>query len=201
MGGMGSGRTSCYGSAPKCHEQRSIDIAWLERRRPLAPGAEGTLTWSRGEEVTGQINYRVEEGGLRLSYRTRTPGEDWRDVEDLIPFKFTATPFGGQRRWLSCPSCGKGCRIVYGGLLFRCRRCQQLRYGSQYEAAHERAASMAHKLRSRLGRCGGLDEPLPPKPKGMHWRTYRQLEDRDRELKSRWAAGAWAWLSRFNLPG
>jgi hypothetical protein len=60
---------------------------------------------------------------------------------------------------------------------------------------------MAHKLRARLGRCGGLDESLPPKPKGMHWRTYRQLEDRDQELKSRWAAGAWAWLSRFNLPG
>ena len=32
----------------------------------------------------------------------------------------------------------------------------------------------------------GLDDGLPPKPKGMHWHTYRRLEQLDEHLADRW---------------
>ena len=43
--------------------------------------------------------------------------------------------FGGVRHWFSCPSCGRRCRILYGGARFRCRLCRGARYESQYQAA------------------------------------------------------------------
>ena len=35
----------------------------------------------------------------------------------------------------------------------------------------------------------GLDDGLPPKPKGMHWRTYRRLEQLDERLADSWCGG------------
>jgi hypothetical protein len=46
-------------------------------------------------------------------------------------FATTATCFVGERRWFTCPGCGRRCRIVYGGKLFRCRLCYRLTYASQ----------------------------------------------------------------------
>ena len=36
------------------------------------------------------------------------------DVDELVPFVYTPTKFGGRRRWLSCLKCGRGCRKIYG---------------------------------------------------------------------------------------
>jgi hypothetical protein len=102
----------------------------------------------------------------------------------------------GRRAWFQCPGCQSRCRILYGGSLFRCRRCQGLKYETQYEPSFSRGTSRAHGLRRRLGQTGGIDEPFPPKPKGMHWKTYRRLEALDEDLQSRWAAGMMAWFRR-----
>lgn len=179
MGGYGSGRRSFCSSAT-CEDYLAIDLAWLRRKGCLHPGNAGDLTWSRGSYKTGSIKYRVEAGGLRLFYRTRPPGGDWRDVEELVPFVWTQTRFGGQRRWFRCVSCGGRCRIFYGGSRFRCRRCHGLNYESQYAPAYQRASDVANKLRQRVaGGRGEFDgDEFPPKPKGMHWRTYRRLEAR-----------------------
>ena len=67
--------------------------------------------------------------------------------------------------------------MLYGGRWFRCRRCYQLKYSSQYEPAHGRALSRAQRNRQRLGGSGSLDKPFPPKPRFMHWATYERLED------------------------
>jgi hypothetical protein len=72
-----------------------------------------------------------------------------------------------------------------------------LKYESQYEAGYSRACSQSHDLRKRLGYVGALDDPFPPKPKGMHWKTYRKLELRDEELQNRWAAGVWNWMKQL----
>lgn len=190
MGGPGSGRP--YGAGllrDKCHEFHSIDLAWMKRRGCLEIGRCGGLTWSRGGVKTGSIQYRVEPDGLRLVYRTRPAGGEWSDVNELIPFVYTVMNFSGQRMWFSCPTCKCRCRIIYGGRRFLCRLCHDLRYETQYEPAFARAASRALRFRERLGGQGGIADPFPEKPKGMHWKTYHRLRELDRDLCNQWAAG------------
>ncbi len=190
MGGFGSGRYG-FGSSAKCEGYFRIDLAWLRRKGCLHPGNAGNLNWSRGGHKTGSINYRVEPGGLRLTYRTRPHGGEWREVDEFVPFRWTSTRFGGQRRWFQCLSCARRCRILYGGSRYRCRRCHGLTYQSQCEPTYQRAIDQADKLRKRVGgERGALDEePFPPKPKGMHWKTYRRLEERYDALQGAWAVG------------
>ena len=187
MGGRGSGRTGSMGMlVDKCEDYRSIDLAWLRRKGNLTPGYSSSITWSRGGSVTASIRYRVENLGLRLMYRTYRNGGEWRDVDELFPFIYTATNFSRQRQWLQCLSCRRRCRVLYGGAQFRCRRCHRLRYESQYEPAWLRGTSRAQKIRVRHGGSGSLDEPFPEKPKGMHWRTYDRLVAQDERLIAIW---------------
>jgi len=178
MGGMGSGRLWGLG-ASKCEDYRSIDLAWLNGQGILKRRTWSTITWSRCDEQTGAIRVKAEPGGLRLSYKARDWDEEWEGIEELIPFSYTFTNFDGQRRWFSCLSCGRDCRIIYGGRVFRCRECYGLKYQSQYEPRFGRALSQAQKIRKQLGGSFCVDDPFPEKPKGMHWKTYRQLETKE----------------------
>ena len=197
MGGRGSGRPSGYGyGVHKCHEYHSIDLAWLRRKKLFNVGHLSTLTWSRAGRETGSIRINCHADGVRLIYRQRRDTDNWQDVNEFVPFLETDTQFGGQRQWFRCLSCGGRCRILYGGAHFRCRRCYKLKYESQYEVTYARACSQAHNLRKRLGHVGSLDDPFPAKPKGMHWKTYQQLERRDEQLQNRWAVGVMQWMQQ-----
>jgi hypothetical protein len=190
MGGRGSGRQESHGfMVDKCHEYKSIDIAWLHRQKLLQMGRTSTITWSFRDKQTGSIGIARLPGGIRLNYRQRSHGEEWHDIADFIPIVETATNFGGHRQWFQCPSCRYRCRILYGGALFRCRRCHRLKYDTQYEPSFARAATRALKIRERLGGVGGLDDLFPPKPKGMHWRTYERLQAREKRMQEAWAIG------------
>ena len=60
---------------------------------------------------------------------------------------------------------------------------------------------LADKIRKRLGDTVGSafeQDEFPPKPKGMHWKTYNRLEERYYELQNRWAVAA---MSRFGFSG
>ena len=174
----------------KCEDYRSVDLAWLRRKGYLRIGYSGSITWSRGGSVTAWIRYRVEGHGLRLIYRTRRSGEDeWRDIDELFPFIYTATNFAGRRQWLQCLSCRQRCRVLFGGAYFRCRRCHRLKYESQYEPAWLSGTSRAQKIRERYSGSGSLDEPFPEKPKGMHWQTYDRLVAQDDRLTAIWVRG------------
>jgi hypothetical protein len=173
----------------KCEDYRAVYLAALRRKGFLKPGYSGRITWSRGGSVTAWIEYRVESLGLRLIYRTRPPGGEWRDVDELFPFVYSATNFSGQRKWVQCLSCRGRCRVLYGGAHFRCRRCHGLRYESQYEPPWLRGTTRAQKIRERYGGSGSLDEPFPEKPKGMHWRTYDRLVAQDERLTAIWTRG------------
>ena len=119
MGGRGSGRSGSMGMlVDKCEDYRSVDLAWLRRKGSLTRGYSSSITWSRGGSVTASIRYRVEGLGLRLIYRTRRSGDEWRDIDELFPFIYTATNFSGQRQWLQCLSCRKRCRILFWRRLF-----------------------------------------------------------------------------------
>jgi hypothetical protein len=198
LGGTGSGRQSSLGFLTgTTNDYKSIDLAWLRREKLLEVGCQTTITWSRNRTKTGSVGLTILSGGIRLVYRTRCSGGDWEDINDFIRFVWTATQFGGERRWFQCPSCEQRCRIIYGGSYFRCRRCFGLRYETQYEPGFARAATAALKVRDRLGSRGGIDEPFPPKPKGMHWKTYERLLRKDEELLRQWGMGIKSRWSRY----
>ena len=175
MGGYGSGSRNRW--APRTDEFHKLDLAgfereWFERHR------SGTLTWSRGERVTGRIGYRLAPDHMRLVY---TSGRDDRrqDIDERFDLAFTDQPFGGQRMWIVCPSCRQRCRVLYGGRYFRCRACRRATYESQYERICVRGLGSAQRVREKLGGPVGLAHAFPEKPKGMHWRTYRRLQEAD----------------------
>ena len=199
MGGTGSGRTSGLGmQTRKCHETNSIDLAWLERKKLFNVRRLSTLSWSCVGQEMGSIQIESHHNGARLIYKARQSGDTWQDISELVPIVETKTNFSGRRRWFLCLSCRRRCRILYGGIYFRCRRCHHLKYESQYESGYSRAADQAHALRKRLGQVGSLDEPFPDRPKGMHWKTYKRLAAKDAHLQQRWAVGVWRWLRRLD---
>jgi len=195
MGGIGSGRIS-WGGPPKCEEYRQIDLAWLRRHGMLELGRISTIDWSRDGRPTGNMGILSLPGAIQLVYRVRDTGEEWQDVSERIPLAETDTAFGGRRQWFQCPTCRRRCRVLYCRRLFRCRICHGLSYASQFETPHFRVLSRAQKLRKRLGGSSDVSEAFPPKPRGMHWRTYERLRDIHDDLQERWAAGMMTWMLR-----
>ena len=65
--------------------------------------------------------------------------------------------------------------IYRAGRLFACRQCKDLAYTSQGEAADDRAARRADRIRKRLGWQIGILNGPGLKPKGMHQRTFERL--------------------------
>ena len=112
MGGRGSGRQAgLVIMVDKCHEYYSIDLAWLRRKKLFNVERWSSLTWSRAGRETGSIRIECHANGVRLIYRHRRHGEDWQDVNELVPLVETPTRFGGTRQWFLCPSCKARCRI------------------------------------------------------------------------------------------
>ena len=177
MGGSGSGNHWRYGTRSTCEASLRIDVRYMRKAGLLRQGRHGTLSWSRNGEQTGWIRYTVHSHSLELDYRTRQAGEEeWMPVNEHVPLLRSDQPFGGSRVYLGCLRCGRRTMVLYGGTLFRCRKCLNLAYASQSEDRCGRAASRSQNIRERLGGEGGFDDPFPPKPKGMHWSTYNRLE-------------------------
>jgi hypothetical protein len=200
MGGFGSGGRNATGAAT-CESCLSIDLAWLRRRGMLQLGRHSPLTWSLAGEQTGSIMLIAQDDGVRLRYQTKDRHGSPVDVNELVPFAYTPTRFGGRRQWLRCLKCGRGCRKIYGGRYFRCRLCYRLRYASQSEKADQRASDRARKIAKRLhDKWGGATEDeydFPPKPPRMRWATYNRLEAQYDDLENRWALGIMSRLARF----
>jgi hypothetical protein len=170
---------------------RSIDIAWFMRTGSSSVGNSGIISWSRAGSETGYIGYKIEHDGIRLRYQHTQYGRDPTEIDECIPIATTPMHFGGHRSWFTCLSCGRRCRILYGGERFRCRLCYGAKYKSQYQHPAYTTLDQRWRIRRRLEECGGkewpfgLDAPLPPKPPRMHWNTYEKLEALDKELHRR----------------
>ena len=99
--------------------------------------------------------------------------------------------FGGRQWYFRCPSTGDRVSILWrplGAERFMSRRAsgRQVAYGSQFQTWHDRACSAARAARHRLGGSdyAVFNGELPPKPKGMHWRTYEREIARIETLES-----------------
>jgi len=193
MGGWGSGGGR---DAAKTSDYNKIDIVDLNRLGMIKIGGWPKLQWLINGSPAGDIRiYRQEPESIILKYRVRSQGGPWRDIEDKISMVRSRQNFGGWREWFICPSCCHRCRILYGGALFRCRRCRELTYPSQYEDYPNRLISRAQDTRMKLGGSAGMGEPFPQKPKWMRWKTYRALARKDEE------ADAVFWTELAQLDG
>ena len=176
MGGFRSGWQGS--SAPTVESLRKLDLAELERLELRNEGDQKAL---------GSTLVELRRNGLLVRYFASRSSEY---AEELAPFVYTPTQFGGRRRWLSSPRCHRRCRVLYRAQRFRCRKCLGLVYQSTRETWRQRALSQADKLAMRM--AGGRRElfdgdEFPEKPKRMRWATYWRLENRFYDLKDEWA--------------
>lgn len=191
MGGLGSGRRGGSGrtTVEAC---RLIDVNRLRKKGCLRAGWCGAWTWTRDGEQVASITLHAEAGRLHLAYRVRAGGGEWQDVGETVPVVRVPCPFGGTKPLFTCPGavrgipCGRRVAKLYlAGRYFLCRHCHGLAYESQNARRWHRALRRASKTRERLGGDGTLAAPLPDKPKGMWWRTYRRLCERAVEAEVR----------------
>jgi len=97
----------------------------------------------------------IEIGAAGLTYSTRN--------------------FGGQQAYFQC-QCGRRIISLYmSGHSIACRHCHGLLYESQSTPKYGQPATKAAQLRAKLGGPPALLEPIPEKPKGMHWETYDSI--------------------------
>jgi hypothetical protein len=180
MGGFGSGRSS-YSPGPTCEGAHSIDLAWLRRRGMLKPGPH-SLEWSCRGEPAGSISKFGQANGVRLLFWVTGSNGGRVLVDELVPFCYTETRFGGRRQWFMCLRCSRRCRLIFSGgryFRFRYRQCYGLKYAWRNESSAQRAMRRADGIANRLhdiwkGTTKARWE-FPPKPSRMRLRTYLRL--------------------------
>jgi hypothetical protein len=203
MGGVGSGRQLYdrqFDSKSTTGESLPLDVRTMHRAGYLKAGARSTCRWWRGGDTP-------EEKARGASIGTLCTGDEvillyshrGEPVRQTVPLDWTACNYGGRRPWWRCPHCRRRVAVLYGpGKFFACRHCYRLCYESQKENPGDRALRAAWKIRQRLGQeDGGHMIPLPEKPKGMHWDTYLDLEERCAEHEIRSWAAVGVWLTRL----
>jgi hypothetical protein len=178
MGGLGSGSSHYCATRGTVESCLRLDVRRLQRQGLLQAGVIGTSSWTRSGRPSGSIEHVAvgdKEGrasALLLQYTAA--GEP---VEQVVELDWTPCNYGGERPWMLCPLCGRRVAILYAGARFYCRHCHRLAYSSTREDPSDRGITKAQNIRKRLGGSANLFEPFPPKPKGMHWKTYWRLRD------------------------
>lgn len=165
---------------------RVLDVRWLQRQQCLEPGESIARYFHDRRTGPEEVRIDVRVGYLVLAYTVRIHGQKPYQIASLVPLDWSNCHFGGRRPWFICPNpeCRRRVAMLYGNGVFACRRCHDLAYDCQREAADDRALRRTNKIRHRLGwRSGTLSPPgfdVDPswvcyKPKGMHRSTYRRL--------------------------
>ena len=170
----------------KCEHRLGLDIRVLVRRGFIHSephiSRSGSWQWTCNGEPSGNISLRAEHDRVQLTYNANGQPFDY-------PVWLERTPahYGGTRPWFRCPRCGARRAVLYGMAndgRFGCRDCMRLCYASEAEDAAGRMWRKQRKFAARLGAKDRTDMH-PPRPKGMHQRTYRQV------LERIWACEMW----------
>ena len=184
---------------------RALDVMTLARAGYMS-GHRGAWQWTHQDGTKAWIEIRGGKDQIVLDYRFRSRGEDWQEVRQSVPIRWTPCRFGGERPWFVCDVrangvyCGRRVTKLYGaGQLFACRQCYRLGYAVQRSGPIDRA----HRHLVRLHRKLGMDhvelDGLPPaKPKWMRWETYDRIA-RDIEAGKEWLEHAFTAKAR-RLP-
>ena len=170
------GRGSVEGARP-------LDVMKLARAGYLSGSKLGGWQWTNGGDRTATIGIVCGRDAINLVYRIQTQGEDWQEVEQRVPIRWTRCRFGGERPWFVCDVlangvyCGRQVVKLYGaGRPFACRHCYRLGYRVQRGGPMDRAHLHLGRIHRRPGaHYEGPDNPPPPKPKWMRWGTYSRI--------------------------
>jgi hypothetical protein len=165
MGGSGSGRR--WNSKETTSDYYQLDVRQWQRKGLLeAFRSFICLCWK--VDVLPAPNLRAKPSRVILSR------SDSSSEKRPVWLEWTPCNYGGSRAWFLCPApnCGQRVAILYYGGAVACRHCRRLAYDSQQRSAKRQALQAAAGIRVMLGGSGSLAEPFPPKPKGMHYRTY-----------------------------
>lgn len=198
MGGYGSGRTggTCTAEGTASYVLTAKMLKSLPHLTSCT--AEGTWRWSDGFTLSYLIDARNPNFPiLRLTHETRDGAEESTTYE--VRLTSMPTSFNGRRWWFECPSVRSRIFKLYlpnGGRRFLSRRAYRLGYACQRETRVDRLMRKARKLHRALGGHGEEigDGWVPPKPKGMRWRTYEKKVEKwqaaDAAAENAWALGA-----------
>ena len=154
-----------------------LDLAQLIPKGSSRPGTHirSTLTYASGLVVRVEIRLADYGGSLVISFGGRQQS-----------FTLTARErrLGGRQYYVICPKTWKKVRVLYkpgGAPSFASRPAwgRQAGYASQFLDPVGRAWRTKAKVKDRLLGDADPDEwDLPPRPKGMRWRTYARREAR-----------------------
>ena len=124
MGGEGSTRWIGHRTRRTVEQCRVLEVGQCARD----PGESGMLRWRDGFAVRHRV---LPDGGAMVAAVQITPGS--RPTIIVIPFTITPQHLGGERRWFTCPACGRRAAKLYappGQASFACRKCWSLSYDS-----------------------------------------------------------------------
>lgn len=163
----------------------------IDMTRPAWAGWEWSWKATDGGTKTSSISFTVQPGeGLELHYSA-----GGKSIPPYTVRMVTDCPnFGGLRYWFLCPKCGRRVRYLYSRRLFLCRQCHGLTYATAQAGRKKTPAIVARlqRIRRRLGAAGGgIHDPLPDRPRGMHAETYYRLTMECWQLQDLYYA-AWA---------
>lgn len=176
MGGIGSGRHYRWDTKDTTEDYRSIDIRRWYRDKLLIPNQTFITSWSRDGEIISSIEVHTQQQHITLSYRRRNSNNDWVKLSYPVLIDWTPCNYGNKRPWFLCPgkNCGRRVAILYSGKIFACRHCYQLAYPCQRETFPYRVIRKADKIRAKFSCEPGLFITSHLRPKGMHWKTFKQ---------------------------
>jgi hypothetical protein len=130
------------------------------------------------------INKILGQAKMQPGSKTPTGVHGWMHVksgslEQSIELVSLARPYGGRQWYFLCPRTGRRVSVLWkppGACYFASRQSWggKVAYGSQFQSPYRRACSGAGAIRYRLGGRNEWSGELPPRPKGMHWRTYER---------------------------
>jgi hypothetical protein len=97
-----------------------------------------------------------------------------------IAIKRTRQNFGGWRRWFSCPTCSRRCRVLYSagpGHTFTCGRCARIVRLARYPTRHALAVMFGRVPTFLDDRHGDLERRRVGRrrPRGVRRRRVRLL--------------------------
>jgi hypothetical protein len=149
----------------------------------------------------------VASGSIETELRAH--GNGWLTInlgglDQSIRLRGVPRHFGGVQSYFACPQLGRNVSVLWmppGAKRFLSRQAwgRQVAYGSQFETWHDRTLSLAQDIRYRLGGKDfiSIAGAMPPKPKGMHWRTYEALVKRCKAHEIKCNLYFWQFGSRL----